>query len=54
MADETKTKIKAAADALKAAMDARTGPEYVIREICMPHLRDAFDDLTVVVVGRRS
>lgn len=36
---------------LKRAMDARTGPEMVIRELVFPNLRDMYDDLVEACDG---
>jgi len=33
------------------AMDARSGPEVVIRELMMPALRESYDDLSAATVG---
>jgi UDP:flavonoid glycosyltransferase YjiC (YdhE family) len=36
----------AAPDIVARAMDMKTGGEYLVREMLMPHLRESFDDLT--------
>ena len=37
--------------AIRLAMDARKGPEQVIRRMVMPHLRESYDDLIEAVRG---
>ena len=37
--------------AMKQIMNMRTGPEYIIRQIFMPPLRDSYDDLSKAVLG---
>jgi len=36
---------------MKKVMDLRNGPEYVIRELLMPHLRNSYDDVTTACAG---
>ena len=36
----------------RKVMDARTGPEMVIRELIFPSLRDMYDDVTAACEGR--
>jgi UDP:flavonoid glycosyltransferase YjiC (YdhE family) len=38
-------------DLLRRVMDARTGPEVIIRELIFPNLRETYDDLTVACDG---
>src|SRR5438132_8384901 len=33
------------AEVLRRAMDRRTGGEYIVRELVLPHLRASYDDL---------
>src|SRR4029079_2172387 len=35
----------------RRVMDARTGPEVVIRELVFPNLRDMYDDVTAACTG---
>lgn len=39
------------AELIRKTMDARTGPEMVIREIIMPAIRDMYDDMLAAVEG---
>ncbi len=39
------------AELIRKTMDARTGPEMVIREIIMPSIRDMYDDMLAAVDG---
>lgn len=36
---------------MRQIMDARMGPEYIVRKVMLPHLRASYDDLTAAVQG---
>lgn len=39
------------ADLMKQVMDARTGPEFIVRNLLMPSLRDAYEDTVAAADG---
>lgn len=38
-------------EAIRRAMDAKKGSEYVLRHMLLPHLRSSYEDLTEAVAG---